>query len=194
MWHAILLACGSSTDNFAVGTSLGISNKSLSSSTNAIISFFNAFGAYISASGGYYLLGRLAPAYATLFAALIFSYLSIDDFNAYRHKRSDNGTDRSSSTLRMKSDSPRDALRIAIPMTLNNIAGGAAGGAVGIGALTAGVAALLASFCMMKLGHVIGKHLMASLESRINTCVISGGIFASLAVMQLVQLFEISTS
>lgn len=183
MWHA-LLPCG---------TSLGISNKSLSSSTNAIISFLNAFGAYISASGGY-LLGRLAPAYATLFAALIFSYLSIDDFNAYRHKRSDNGTDRSSSTLTMKSDSPRDALRIAIPMTLNNIAGGAAGGAVGIGALTAGVAALFASFCMMKLGHVIGKHLMALLESRINTCVISGGIFASLAAMQLVQLFKISTS
>ena len=90
----------------------------------------------------------------------------------------------------MKSDSPRDALRIAIPMTLNNIAGGAAGGAVGIGALTAGVAALFASFCMMKLGHVIGKHLMALLESRINTC----GIFASLAAMQLVQLFKISTS
>lgn len=79
MWYAILLACGSSTDNFAVGASHGISSKPLSPSTNAIISCLNAIGAYVSAAGGH-MLGEMAPFYATLFAGLVFGYLSFDEF------------------------------------------------------------------------------------------------------------------
>lgn len=83
----------------------------------------------------------------------------------------------------MKSGSSSEALRIAVPMTLNNLAGGAAGGAVGIDALTAGVAALMSSFSMMKFGHVIGKHLMKSVGSKIDTS-------RCLAILQLIQLLE----
>jgi len=57
MWYAFLLACGSSTDNFAVGTSLGISDPSTPLRENAIISLLNASGAFLSAAGGHYLLG-----------------------------------------------------------------------------------------------------------------------------------------
>ena len=186
MWYAAVLACGSSTDNFAVGASLGISNKPLSSPANAVISFLNAFGAYVSASGGH-LLGELAPFFATLFAALIFAYLSIDEFTSnIRNKCKNEGP----STMTMGSGSLRDALRIAIPMTLNNLAGGAAGGAVGINAITSGVLALVASFSMMKLGHVIGKRLKASVGDKISIGVVSGTIFACLAIIQLAQIVE----
>jgi putative Mn2+ efflux pump MntP len=181
MWYAILLACGSSTDNFAVGTTLGISSKPLDSSSNAIISLFNAFGAFVSAAGGH-LLGELAPLCATLFAALIFAYLAVDEFISYWRRRN-NDTD-ATSTLTMKSGSTKDALQIAIPMTLNNLAGGAAGGAAGIDAKTAGLMALLASFIMMKLGHVTGSYLMASVGNKIDTSIVAGGIFACLAMMQ----------
>ena len=187
MWYAIFLASGSSTDNFAVGASLGISNKPLSLSANAVISCLNAFGAFISASGGH-LLGELAPLFATLFAALIFAYLSIDEFTSYIRNAQCN--DQGSSTLTMKSGNLRDALRIAIPMTLNNLAGGAAGGAVGINAMTSGVSALIASFSMMKLAHVIGKQLKVSVGDKISTGAVSGTIFACLAIIQLAQIVQ----
>ena len=67
MWYAFILACGSSTDNLAVGTAVGISKRQLSISTNLIISFLNAMGAYVSAAGGH-MLGELAPTVAILFA------------------------------------------------------------------------------------------------------------------------------
>jgi putative Mn2+ efflux pump MntP len=133
MWYVILLACGSSTDNFSVGASMGLSNKPLSLSANAIISLLNASGAYLSAAGGH-VLGELAPMYATMFAAIIFGYLSADEFISYWKRRKSNVE--STSILTMKSGSSSEALRIAVPMTLNNLAGGAAGGAVGIDALT----------------------------------------------------------
>lgn len=164
---------------------IGISNKPLSPLSNAIISIFNAFGAFISATGGH-VLGELAPLYATLFAAVLFSYLSADELISHWRRRSSNP--QSTSTLTLKSGNSRDAVRIAVPMTLNNLAGGAAGGAAGIDAKTTCVAALVASFCMMKMGHLVGKHLMTTVGNKIDTGLISGAIFACLAVMQLVQL------
>ena len=186
LWYAFLLACGSSTDNFAVGTSLGISNKQpLKHSSNVIISICNASGAYISAAGGH-LLGELAPKYATLFAAIIFAYLATDELLSWRKSGS---SESSSSTLTIKSSSIKDVMRIAIPMTLNNLAGGAAGGASGIDANTSFIMALVASFCMMKMGHTAGIYLTTSFETRnIDTHVASGMIFACLALMQFVQL------
>lgn len=181
-WYALLLACGSSMDNFAVGASLGISNKELKQSTNAIISILNASGAYISAAGGHFL-GELAPTLAILFAGMVFTYLAADEFISWRRRNTE-------STLTMKSSSISDAVRIAVPMTLNNLAGGAAGGASGIEARTAGIMALVASFCMMKMGHTVGVYLMTSIEMNIDTRIISGSIFASLGIMQFIQLLS----
>ena len=179
MWYAFLLACGSSTDNFAVGTSLGISNRPLKPSANVIISFLNASGAFISASGGH-LLGEFAPTIAILFAAIIFGYLAMDEMFSWRRGDTE-------STLTMKSGSIKDALRIAVPMTLNNLAGGAAGGAAGIDAKTAGIMALLASYCMMMFGHMIGAYLVTSIGKKFDTRVISGVIFAALSGIQLID-------
>ena len=56
MWYAFILACGSSTDNFAVGFASGISNRQLHLSTNLMISFLlKAMGAYVSAASGHML-------------------------------------------------------------------------------------------------------------------------------------------
>ncbi|KAL3785246.1 hypothetical protein HJC23_002701 [Cyclotella cryptica] len=187
LWYAVLLACGSSTDNFAVGTTLGISNKPLNPSSNVVISLLNALGAFASASGGH-LLGELAPLLAILFAAIIFAYLSADEFTTYWQRREDNNYAGATSTLTMKSGSIKDALQIALPMTLNNLAGGAAGGAAGIDAKTAGVMALFASFFMMKIGHVVGSYLMNPVGNKIDTSIISGSIFLCLAMMQFIQL------
>ena len=83
MWYAFILACGSSTDNFAVGTAAGISKRQLNISTNVIISFLNAMGAYLSAAGGH-MLGELAPTIAIVFATDIFAYLAVDELVSWR--------------------------------------------------------------------------------------------------------------
>ena len=75
-------------DNFAVGASLGISNKELKQSTNAIISILNASGAYISAAGGHFL-GELAPTLAILFAGMVFTYLAADEFISWRRRNTE---------------------------------------------------------------------------------------------------------
>jgi hypothetical protein len=43
-------------------------------------------------------------------------------------------------------------------MTLNNLAGGVAGGAIGVSPMQAGLYGLLASFLTMALGHTIGQY------------------------------------
>lgn len=189
MWYAFLLACGSSTDNFAVGASLGISHRPLRATANLIISLLNAAGAFVAAAGGH-LLGEVAPTLAVLFAALIFGYLAVDELIAWQRG------DGAESTLSMgKSGSVNlNALRIAVPMTLNNLAGGVAGGAAGIDPRTAGTLALLASYCMMKLGHVVGEFLMLSLGRHVDTRVVSGAIFCGLAFSQALQLLDVQFS
>lgn len=188
MWYAFLLACGSSTDNFAVGASLGISHRPLRATANLIISLLNAAGAFVAAAGGH-LLGEVAPTLAVLFAALIFGYLAADELIAWQR-----GDGAESSLSMGKSGSVRDALRIAVPMTLNNLAGGVAGGAAGIDPRTAGTLALLASYCMMKLGHVVGEFLMPSLGRHVDTRVVSGAIFCGLALSQALQLLDVQFS
>ena len=125
MWYAFILACGSSTDNFAVGFASGISKRQLKISANCIISFLNAIGAYLSAAGGH-MLGELAPTVAILFATVIFAYLAVDELLSWR-----NGDKESTTTMKQSGGS------LGIPMTLNNLAGGVAGGAAGVDANTA---------------------------------------------------------
>lgn len=55
---------------------------------------------------------------------------------------------------------------LALPMTLNNLAGGVAGGAAGIGARVAFLYALVASLVTMAIGHVIGWKLAKSSSAR----------------------------
>jgi len=54
---------------------------------------------------------------------------------------------------------------LALPMTLNNLAGGVAGGAVGLTPFMASSYALLASFVTMSFGHFIGQRLLTGKAS-----------------------------
>ena len=67
----------------------------------------------------------------------------------------------------------------------SNIAGGVAGGVAGIGPLTAGGLALLASFLMMAGGHLVGRTLGGSLP--LDPRLAAGATFVALALAQGVE-------
>ena len=52
-----------------------------------------------------------------------------------------------------------NAWKLALPMTLNNLAGGVAGGLAGVGPLELATGGFLASFMLMWSGHAIGCYI-----------------------------------
>lgn len=87
-----------------------------------------------------------------------------------------------------------DIASMAIPMTLNNIAGGVAGGTAGLSPYWTGIFAFLASFFMMDLGRRVGKRL--SLSDRHywggGLCAnhVAGFIFAVLSSLQFWDFYS----
>jgi len=202
--EAFLIALASSTDNFMVGLSVGISNQSLSFGVNAMISICNAMGAWLAGFGGN-ILGQNLPLFISpLLSALTFGGLASQEFfefletarlkqkqdplgrrkekqkyqsnndkmmkddkicviNRHEYSNGNNAVANSSGIPRSNSDGKNldtsRALQLAFPMTLNNLAGGVAGGAIGVSPFQAGIYGLLASFITMALGHSIGLHL-----------------------------------
>lgn len=163
---AFLLAAASSTDNFAVGLSTGLAKKRLSARTNCIISICNASGAYFASSvlGTSYATNATGTVSVTshgwvlsMLASLAFFYLA--------HKE---GQDTNKST-QTDADAARTNVAMspimAIPMTLNNLVGGVAGGAVGISPILAATCALFASYVTMALGHWMGMRASSTVTA-----------------------------
>ncbi len=155
--NALLLALGSSTDNFTVGLALGIKNKHVSMKFNLIISFANAIGAYVAALVGYLAMEVLSTnvevvsQYASLFAGLAFYYLAIREVSG-------NSNDESQQvSMSARSNTFKEIIGVAIPMSLNNLASGIAGGAVGISPSSSFVMAFVCSYGMMDAGYRIAK-------------------------------------
>lgn len=179
--QCVVLSAASSLDNFAVGTSLGISapKVGLSARMNLIVSLCNAVGAVLSSGLGA-LLGDLAPNAAAVFGASIFLWLGFGEVDSYV-----NDEPSPLATL-AESGSP---WRLAIPMTLNNLAGGVAGGLAGVGPATMGFGAVSASFGLMYIGHCIGKHSASALaSSRFDPRVGAAVAFLGLGCMQFADL------
>jgi len=235
---AFLLALASSTDNFMVGLSVGISNQSLSFGANALISICNAAGALVASFGGSALGQSLPPHLPPLLSAIAFGGLALREFFEFwqtiRRKRhllmlkkketcqSDDiihrnksgehededatNLDGINSTGSGKTLNMSRAMHLAIPMTLNNLAGGVAGGAIGVSPLQAGLYGLLASFLTMQIGHLIGQYFAklsnGSLSSRqkgslSNQCnhlldpsFASGSLLGILSLMSLQDVFS----
>ena len=155
---AFLLALASSTDNFMVGLSVGISNQSLSFGVNALISICNATGAFLASFGGSALSQSLPPHLPPLLSAIAFGVLALREYLEFwqtiQRKRNlllqkKEGHNQSAGTIPRNigkhenedaSDAPgvnstssgtnlniSRAMHLAIPMTLNNLAGGVAG-------------------------------------------------------------------
>ena len=174
--YALGLALSSSTDNFAVGTSLGLSAIDLPIQLNLIVSFCNATGALLASFGGFFL-GQLAPAVAPLLAAAVFVYLGREEWVSYA------GGSSASPLAKLAADGL--AFRLAGPMTLNNLAGGVAGGAVGVSPWAAFVLACIASFVTMFAGHRLGRWAGPALHRHLDARVLAATIFFGLAGWQI---------
>mmetsp|Transcript_84175 Transcript_84175/g.170663 ORF Transcript_84175/g.170663 Transcript_84175/m.170663 type:complete len:232 (+) Transcript_84175:112-807(+) len=174
--EAFLLALASSTDNFMVGLSVGISNRSLSFGVNALISVCNATGALLAGFGGAVLGQNLPPYVSPLLSGIAFGGLALREFfDFWQTARRKRGLHRKEKETHQPNESKEDAsiiitgseknldmiraMHLAIPMTLNNLAGGVAGGAIGVSPLRAGLYGLIASFLTMALGHWIGRYV-----------------------------------
>jgi hypothetical protein len=84
------------------------------------------------------------------------------------------------------------AFALAVPMTLNNLAGGVAGGLSGSGPLGMGLGALAASFVLMASGHCLGRWASEGYDKKSLTGadprLCAAIIFFGLATSQLLDL------
>ena len=107
-WQALWLALASSTDNFAVGVSMGLRAARLEGLWE--IAFCNAAGSFLASAGGRQIQ-FLHP-----LAAMAFLYLAWEEFGSAPNQ------------LKLR----QQWWEIALPMTLNNLAGGVTAGVMGI--------------------------------------------------------------
>lgn len=158
--EAFLLSLASSTDNFMVGLSVGISQRQLGLDANVVISACNAAGAGVAGYLGGSLQQHLPVYLAPLMAGIAFGILAGQEFAAFYHGVK--GATKEEPVESKKSDKQLDfsrAMQLAIPMTLNNLAGGIAGGAVGVTPLQATCYGFLASFLTMTMGYLVGLYV-----------------------------------
>mmetsp|Transcript_13885 Transcript_13885/g.20494 ORF Transcript_13885/g.20494 Transcript_13885/m.20494 type:complete len:174 (-) Transcript_13885:352-873(-) len=172
MLSALLLALASSTDNFAVGLTVGLARKPLSPGTNGIISLCNAMGATFASWGGSGFMAGNKSLFSII-ASLVFFYLAYQEIRDNDQEKEKGGTQREEVSIAM-----------AIPMTLNNLVGGVAGGAVGILPMIAGISALVASYSTMSLGFWMGRQTTSTLP--IQPSQVSSILFVVLGILSLV--------
>jgi putative Mn2+ efflux pump MntP len=178
---AILLSISSSTDNFVVGTSVALAGGPHSVRVNSIIAVCNSLAALSSAAFGA-LAGDAAPMIAPLAAAAIFSYLAFDEVRSLR-----GGEDMSPLAQKALTGV---VWRLALPMSLNNLAGGVASGVAGVGPTFAGLAAFLASYIMFRWGHFAGEQLGTRVEEYCEPRVLSAVIFSVVALLQFHEALQ----
>ena len=215
---ALLNAISSSTDNFVVGFGIGIRGISLGFHFNIIISFANALGAFCSTFFGATLLdytrykdGTSSINLPSFLSSAIFLLLAIMEFQAYWMQRQNRGEPKASScsdsnfqmapNVPDKSQSIKSAMKLAFPMTLNNLASGVAGGIGGYSAIAMFGYAFFASFFLMIVGSFVGyvlyqnnMKLMSNASNTINGeqdfALVSCALFLVLAWMQVYDIFD----
>lgn len=174
---ATALSIGSSVDNFAVGMSVALAGRDMPWRVNAIIAACNASGGMVAAAAGSFASEHAPQQLAQWLAAAVFFYLGYDEWSSWRRGEP-------ASPLASRAGEGL-AWSLAVPMTLSNLAGGAAGGAVGVGPLQAGVLTLLASYIMCaggaRVGRMVGKETHGRLEPRLA----AAAIFACVAGLSL---------
>ncbi len=204
--YYILISVGSSTDNFSVGLSVGLSKgDKLPFFANLTISICNALGAYISSGVGSQIdkvlspfLGESSIAVTYLIAGVAFFYLAYEEYAQLVLKRK--------LKLKWKKENknppPMDehnldmwsVFKLAIPMTLNNVAGGVAGGSTGMIPEKYCIAAFVASFTLMQTGFMLGKYIkkigICAAKHTFETEILSSSLYAILGFCQLYDCFS----
>eukprot|EP00747_Dinoflagellata_sp_TGD_P106369 gnl/TRDRNA2_/TRDRNA2_169839_c0_seq3.p1 gnl/TRDRNA2_/TRDRNA2_169839_c0~~gnl/TRDRNA2_/TRDRNA2_169839_c0_seq3.p1 ORF type:complete len:349 (+),score=62.16 gnl/TRDRNA2_/TRDRNA2_169839_c0_seq3:90-1049(+) len=173
----LVLSTTSSLDNFAVGVSLGMMSLPLQTRVALIVACCNAVGAVLSSHVGM-MLGSMAPSAAGVLAAIIFGSLGWEEADSYCEGEASTMSGLAAKGL---------AWKLALPMTLNNLAGGVAGGLSGIGPVTMGAGSLLASFGLMWLGHKSGRMVARHFDSRVASAVVFFGLAGTQAYDALTE-------
>lgn len=137
----------------------------------------------------------LAP---PMLAAVAFGYLAIQELVSYLQAKR---KDQEKSSSKKKETTPifrpkrhlqhwtfADVAKLALPMTLNNLAGGVAGGAAGISPWINCIFAFLSSFLMMLVGFRIGKKLGNSLP--FDPSLLSAALLAALCLLTIQEAME----
>jgi len=146
---SLVLPIVASLDNFAVGLSLGIGGHELPLWTNLVIALCNAVGMAVSAWIGR-AVGEWVPIAAACAAALFFLCIGLNEIYAWWNQEGGLGETLAQTAIH------HSPWMLAVPMTLNNLATGVAGGLAGANLLFLGIATFVASFALMYLGHTIG--------------------------------------
>jgi len=182
-WDALLLALASSTDNFMVGMTC---TGELPLWANLTISFCNACGALVASQGGNWLSHHIPSWIAPGLAAGAFGYLALIELNDYlqrsRRPTKNQKQDHAPSLL-----TTSQVLQLAAPMTLNNLAGGVAGGAVGIKPWMTAAYACLASYVTMYVGHRFGRGLSSRKMLSLDPQLISASLMGLLCFMTFLE-------
>lgn len=178
--QCVLLSFTSALDNFAVGASLGVHQRPLSQKLNCIVSVFNAAGALFSSGVGV-LLGSQGTTIEALLCVAIFVWLGLSEAESFRRDEASPLADLAAT----------GTWTLALPMTLNNLAGGVAGGLAGIRPFDMFVGSLVASYVMMFAGHLLAKRGMAAVQKRASALsdprAIAATTFLCLALKQLMD-------
>ena len=198
--QALLLAAASSTDNFLVGLSVGLSGKPLPWHVLWGISLCNAAGCWIATmaggEGGGWVLGiailgneaneesngelnwnyshgsssssTTSNALQYLLAAASFGFLAYQEYQEQQEHQQQQQKTKKKSREGDESDADKPcsvnggvpskpaSLQLALPMTLNNMAGGVTGGVMGLSPSLNALHALMISVVFMWLGQMLG--------------------------------------
>lgn len=144
--HAFLLAAASSTDNLLVGVSLGRQRR-LPRDVWIGTSLCNSLGSlFATASASWFSNSLLlTERWCSWLAAAAFAYLGYSEYY---------GDD--SVNLQSRQRHQVTFTELAIPMTLNNLAGGFTGGIAGISPFVACFHVFGVSLGSMWFGHLVG--------------------------------------
>jgi putative Mn2+ efflux pump MntP len=208
--HPLIFGIGSSTDNLCVGFSYGLKSKNDGfprdipfRHLNIVVSFCNSLGAGLAGFISNLLfesilhyepstngedIQAISKNIISLLSGLAFYYLAYEEL-FFASSSSDKNQQKTNST---DENSPfNSAVKLAIPMTLNNLAGGMVSGFSGIHWFKSFVAALICSYFMMGLGYTLGRlEMIQNFHLTDYAPIISGVMFGILGNEQIAEYYR----
>jgi putative Mn2+ efflux pump MntP len=188
-WQALLSACASSTDNFVVGVSLGLHEIHDVWILIWGIAACNAAGCLLSSVFGNSLMSFSTHNFASIAAGTAFAYLAYQEIANITNTPLSNHANSNSSAVTQTPPIPRFHLwELALPMTLNNLAGGVATGVAGVNPLWAAFYALIISALFMYVGQRLGLLFMRKGQSSSNPSLTYFTTFGSVFLYGILSL------
>lgn len=159
--QALLIATASSTDNFLVGLGVALSGKPLPTKVLWGIAICNALGCWLATAGGgiIFSIGDGEGGSTNTAAGSILNYVlagfafGLLAFQEYREMKNNSPATASTTQQHQRKEA---SLQLALPMTLNNLAGGVTGGVLGVPIWINTLYALIVSVGTMYIGYKLG--------------------------------------